>query len=393
MERPRSIICWLGLAVLIIGMGLLFPAVIQAAEPADEAYTEFTEIDTREVYVRGEVVRILGEEELDDALDWEMNQGMIMQIVEVSLANPYADQKITVEHTASKTNPILGSSLTPGDKVIVFANIDSQNQIVEAFIANPNRSGTVKAMVLAFMAVLIILGGRKGLGALFTIMLTGVLLWFWLIPSILNGASPTWCGALVCAVVALVGTPMISGFNRTSMAAILGSIAGVILAGVLASLAGGSADIIGVDYEHANLLLSMLATANLNLQGIFLAGVLIGALGAVMDTSISIASAIREFAEIHGSPTRYNLWRAGMNVGKDVMGMMSSTLILAYTGGALALLLLLVANNIPALNIMNWDMIVSEIIRSLAGSIGLCLSIPVTALAASYLVGKKTEEG
>ncbi len=393
MERSKSIIYWLGLAVLIIGMGLIFPTVIQAAEPADEAYTEFTEVETQEVYVRGEVVRILGEEELADALDWEMNQGMIMQIVEVSLADPYAGQKVTVEHTASKTNPVLGSNLTAGDKVIVFANVDSQDQIVEAFIANPDRSGTVKAVVLAFMAVLIILGGRKGIGALFTIVLTGVLLWFWLIPSILNGASPTWCGALVCAVVALVGTPMISGFNRTSMAAIFGSIAGVILAGVLASLAGGSADIIGVDYEDANLLLSMPATANLNLQGIFLAGVLIGALGAVMDTSISIASAIREFAEIHGSPTRYNLWRAGMNVGKDVMGMMSSTLILAYTGGALALLLLLVANNIPALNIMNWDMIVSEIIRSLAGSIGLCLSIPVTALAASYLVGKKTEEG
>lgn len=392
METSKSIIYWLGLAVLIIGMGLLFPAVIQAAEPADEAYTEFTEVETQEVYVRGEVVRILGEEELADALDWEMNQGMIMQIVEVSLADPYAGQKVTVEHTASKTNPVLGSNLTAGDKVIVFANVDSQDQIVEAFIANPDRSGTVKAVVLAFMAVLIILGGRKGIGALFTIVLTGVLLWFWLIPSILNGASPTWCGALVCAVVALVGTPMISGFNRTSMAAIFGSIAGVILAGVLASLAGGSADIIGVDYEDANLLLSMPATANLNLQGIFLAGVLIGALGAVMDTSISIASAIREFAEIHGSPTRYNLWRAGMNVGKDVMGMMSSTLILAYTGGALALLLLLVANDIPALNIMNWDMIVSEIIRSLAGSIGLCLSIPVTALAASYLVGKKAEE-
>lgn len=222
-----------------------------------------------------------------------------------------------------------------------------------------------------------------------TIMLTGLLIWYGLILLILRGASPVWGGALVCAAVTLAGTPMISGLNRTSLAAIIGSIAGVILAGILASLAGSSASIVGIDFEHANMLKSLSLTANLNLQGIFLAGVLIGTLGAVMDTSISIASSIREFAEIHSNPTRYHLWRAGMNVGKDVMGMMSSTLILAYTGGALALLLLLVANHIPAVNIMNWDMIVSEIIRSMAGSIGLCLSIPVTALAASHLVGKE----
>jgi uncharacterized membrane protein len=129
------------------------------------------------------------------------------------------------------------------------------------------------------------------------------------------------------------------------------------------------------------------------LRGIYFAGVLIGALGAVMDTSISIASSIREFSALGGKLKPYQLWKAGMNVGRDVMGMMSSTLILAYVGGAIPLLLLLVANNIPAINIMNSDLIVSEVIRSLAGSIGICLSIPVTAATASILIGsgKKSE--
>ncbi|MEQ8236415.1 MAG: YibE/F family protein [Syntrophomonadaceae bacterium] len=346
----------------------------------------------REVYVKGAILKILAEEEIADPMNPDSGKFIIQQSIEVSLTDPFAGEKIIIKHTASKTNPMLGAYLTVGDRVIVYANVDAQDKIIEAHVANLDRSKTLVVVTLAFVAVLVILGGRKGVGALMTIMLTGLLIWYGLIPLILRGASPVWCGALVCAVVTLAGTPMISGFNRTSLAAIIGSIAGVILAGILASLAGSSASIVGIDFEHANMLKSLPLTANLNLQGIFLAGVLIGALGAVMDTSISIASSIREFAEIHSNPTRYHLWRAGMNVGKDVMGMMSSTLILAYTGGALALLLLLVANHIPAVNIMNWDMIVSEIIRSMAGSIGLCLSIPVTALAASHLVGKKTEK-
>lgn len=392
MNKSKKTFAWVGLVVIAVGIWLLFPANSRASEEQSEGNQPMAGDIFREVYVKGAILKILAEEEIADPMNPDSGKFIIQQSIEVSLTDPFAGEKIIIKHTASKTNPMLGAYLTVGDRVIVYANVDAQDKIIEAHVANLDRSKTLVVVTLAFVAVLVILGGRKGVGALMTIMLTGLLIWYGLIPLILRGASPVWCGALVCAVVTLAGTPMISGFNRTSLAAIIGSIAGVILAGILASLAGSSASIVGIDFEHANMLKSLPLTANLNLQGIFLAGVLIGALGAVMDTSISIASSIREFAEIHSNPTRYHLWRAGMNVGKDVMGMMSSTLILAYTGGALALLLLLVANNIPAVNIMNWDMIVSEIIRSMAGSIGLCLSIPVTALAASHLVGKKTEK-
>lgn len=123
----------------------------------------------------------------------------------------------------------------------------------------------------------------------------------------------------------------------------------------------------------------------INYQGLLFGSILIGALGAVMDIGMSIASTIDEVRKVHPEANFQNLFNAGMNVGRDVMGTMSNTLILAYTGAALPLLLLLVANNMSLSKILNMEMIAVEAVRALAGSIGLVLCIPITALVSAFM--------
>ena len=129
---------------------------------------------------------------------------------------------------------------------------------------------------------------------------------------------------------------------------------------------------------------------NIDFQGLLFSGILIGALGAVMDVGMSIASAIDEVRKVHPEANFGNLFKAGMNVGRDIMGTMSNTLILAYTGSALPLLLLFMAGSIPLAKAINMELVAEEIARALAGSIGLVLCIPVTALVSAAMFTRHT---
>jgi len=141
------------------------------------------------------------------------------------------------------------------------------------------------------------------------------------------------------------------------------------------------AKLTGFGDDESQMLMYIPQNVTFDFRGLLFAGILIGTMGATMDVGMSIASAMHEIKENSPNIKTSALFRAGMNVGRDAMATMSNTLILAYAGGSLHMMLLLMAYQTPFTHIINWDMIASEILRSLAGSIGIIFAIPITALA------------
>lgn len=176
------------------------------------------------------------------------------------------------------------------------------------------------------------------------------------------------------------------GKNRKTLSAIIGTSIGLLIAGVLSAIVTYQINLKGLGDEEMQMLIYMTKNINFSFSGLFLSGILLGALGAVMDVSISIVSAICEIINVNPNMSIMELFKSGMNVGKDIMGSMANTLILAYAGSSMYTLLLTSSYGMSFTSIMNQDVMASEILKALAGSIGIVLTIPVTALAAAYLM-------
>ena len=156
------------------------------------------------------------------------------------------------------------------------------------------------------------------------------------------------------------------------------------MAGWLAYTFGDLAQLSGLATEEERMLMYV-DNINFDMRGLLFAGILIGAVGAIMDVTMSVASAISEVKRANPDMKTTELIAAGMSVGRDIMGTMANTLILAYTGGALPFMLLFMVYEMEPLRIVNWELIVTEIIRALVGSIALVISVPITAVIAGWL--------
>ena len=168
----------------------------------------------------------------------------------------------------------------------------------------------------------------------------------------------------------------------------MGTAGGLSAAAGIAIVVGILANLNGLSNEEAQMLLFMSQDIQYNFQGLLFAGIIIGALGAVMDVSMSIASAMDEIQRVGTNMTLKSLFESGMNVGKDVMGTMANTLILAYTGTSIPLLLVFMTYEQPFIKLINLDFLATELIRALSGSIGLVLAIPITAIVSALLLTK-----
>jgi uncharacterized membrane protein len=192
----------------------------------------------------------------------------------------------------------------------------------------------------------------------------------------------------ICLAATATSILLIGGFTKKSLAAIMGTIGGVIVAGIAAQLVIWYAPLTGLSSEEAQILRgSVLVQKPPFYSGLLAAGMLIGALGVIMDVGISIASAVSEISKADAKMTMKELYDSGMNVGRDIMGTMTNTLILAYTGGALPLLLL--ATQMPSIKLVNLDLFATEVASALSGSLGLVFTIPLTAIVAARVMSPK----
>ncbi|HEY3423324.1 MAG TPA: YibE/F family protein [Negativicutes bacterium] len=293
-------------------------------------------------------------------------------------------------HSINYTMNRPGFDINPkvGDKVIVAVSQGvSQTQYN---IADYDRIPYMYILLGLFVVILLVVGGRVGLKSLFVVCFACFIILQGMIPLILTyHLNLIMITLLTSAIIAFVTQTTVSGWNPKTWGAVVGTVGGVAIAGILASLSIGLMHLTGLDNEEA-IMLKVTYLAAVDFQEILFAGIVLGSLGAVMDVAISIASAQYEVKLACPHFGYKEIFKSGINVGRDVMGTMSNTLILAYLGSSLPLVLLLSAqNNVSLLRIMNLNLIVTEITRAITGSIGLLCCIPLTALVTAFFLSRR----
>lgn len=309
----------------------------------------------------------------------ELNQ--VKQSVEIKvLTGPHKGEKAFVDNMLMG-NPAYDINLKKGDKVILHAEQDKGGG-VNFFIADKQRVNVLYALSGFFFVLLLIIGKKKGFYSLISILVTLGLIFWVLTPLILSGINPILATVLVCILASVMAIYLVGGFNFKSTAAILGTVLSLVIAGVLSALSIKFASLTGFSSEESLFLFS--AHPNLNFVGVLASAMIIGALGAVMDIGMSISSTVNEIFCSNSEMNVRELFTSGMNVGKDIIGTMANTLILAYLGGALSLVLL--SNNIDMQKFFNLNQVATEISSALIGSIAIVLCVPITAIISAYLI-------
>ena len=322
----------------------------------------------------------------DDAQpDWENSEGRRIGTQELEIRILSGRHRGEVLPLTNYLSALFNVDVGVWDRVIVRL-ITQEDVSYYASLLNYDRALVMGGAMLVFCAVLVLLGGRKGVRALLGLVFTLVCLWFLLIPGLIRGlpAIPlTIAVAAVCAAASLI---LLDGPSRKSLCAILGCVGGVAAAGLFAALVGALTPMDGFNMSEAENLLLYGAEKGLSIRGLLVCGVLVAALGAVMDVAMSIASAAWELREHNDGLSRRELFRSGMNIGRDAMGTMANTLILAFAGSSFNLLILIQIYDIPFLQLANTDFLCIEVLQSVAGSMGILLTVPLVAAISAYLM-------
>ncbi len=337
--------------------------------------------DQTNVLVWGKVVKIVSQAKTSDKMG--PNELITQTLVVKVTSGQFKDKLISVTNTLG-LNPVYDIKVSEGEGVVIALDI-KDGKIKDAGIADHLREPAVYLLIAIFIILLLVVGWSKGLKAFITLILTLGLVLGLLLPGILHGLDPVLLTLALAIVVTIINTLIIGGCTRKSLASIIGTIGGLFIAGIIALKIGKAAYLTGFGSEESAMLLYLPKNIHLNIQGILFAGIIIGALGAVMDVSMSVASAVEEVKRVNPALTTMELFRSGMNIGRDIMGIMANTLILAYTGSSVSLLLIFMAYQDSLTLVMNLDMIASEIVRALSGSIGMILVVPLTAAIAGLL--------
>lgn len=270
----------------------------------------------------------------------------------------------------------------------VFLSIRISNGIISGVnFSDVVRDGYIKVLFGIFFLLLIIFGGFKGFRSFVALILTALCIIYVFIPMLLKGNNFIVAAILASSIIVFTSFILISGFTKKSLVAILGTIGGTLTSGVLALYFGNKIYLTGISDEMLELLVAY-SSVPIDYRGLLYSGIIIGALGAVMDVSMTITSVIYEIKSNNPSTRRSSLFFSGLSVGKDIMATMTNTLILAYVGSSLPLLLIFIFSDMTFVDIINSQFIASEIIRSLCGSIGLVLTIPITSAVATLNILK-----
>ena len=292
--------------------------------------------------------------------------------------------------TTSSSGFLFGAPCTVGMKVVVMQSLAGDTVVSSVYAQD--REFQILAFAALYLLALCLIGGWQGAkGALGLVFTFGCILWVYL-PLVYRGWSPFWSAVLVCAVTAVVTLWLVGGPTRKTLVAAAGTVAGVVMAGVAASLFSLATGITGWNVSDIESLMTLWSTADIQVGGLLFSGLLISSLGATMDVAMSIASSMAEVQAQTPDISCRALFQAGMRVGRDMMGTDSNTLILAFAGGSVSMLVLDYAYDLSWLQIINSNNIGIAVMQGLAGSFGVVLSVPVAVALAMLLYVRPDRE-
>lgn len=357
---------------------------------ADE---DFIDEDIEFQTAKAKVLDILSDTKDDDKSVYStdlLNQVRI-QVAKIKILDgKFKNKEFTIEHSISG-NFAYDIVLEKGNKVVVSIDeTDASSPTI--FVSDFVRDNYLFVLMVIFVALLILIGGIKGLKSVVTLLITGFVVTYIMLPLILKGYSPLIVSVLSTIFIAFITFIIVAGINSKSMAALIGTAGGVIVAGILAYIVGSLVKLTGLSSEEAGMLIHIPQSVEFDFRSLLFAGIMIGTLGAVMDVAMSISSSMYELRMMSPDIDYKSLVKSGLNIGKDIMGTMSNTLILAYTGSSIPLLLIFMSYDTSLLKILNLDLIATEVVRALVGSIGLVIAIPLTAFSAGLIFKSKIKK-
>lgn len=286
----------------------------------------------------------------------------------------------------SSSGYLFGAACTVGMKVVVMQSVAGETTIASVY--SQDREWVIYIFALLYLLALCVIGGKQGIKGCLGLIFTFFCVIFVYLPLVYLRFSPFWSAVFICFLTTLVTMYLIGGPTKKTCAATLGTLAGVVLAGLSAWCFSKASGISGYNVSDIETLMTLWNTNRIQVGGLLFSGLLISCLGAVMDVAMSISSAIDEIYKQNTSLTRKELFKAGMRGGRDMMGTDSNTLILAFAGGSVSTLLLDYAYDLPYQQIINSNNIGIAIMQGLAGSFGIVLSVPLTVLICTVLFHK-----
>lgn len=302
----------------------------------------------------------------------------------------YKDQTVTAYQYIDDSLPLTATAgeVKAGDKVVlVNQSTEGQDWNFMEYV----RHDKLYILGAVFVLALLIFGRKKGFNTLLSLIFTCAGIFAVFIPSILSGKNIYVSSIIICFYTIIMTILIVNGKNYKSLAAIIGCFSGVLISGLLTILMSNILSMTGVIDEDSIFLLQFSSAHPIDLKAIIFGAIVIGAMGAIMDTSVSIASSLWEVKEHSSSVTFDKIFKSGMNIGRDVMGTMTNTLILAYIGSSLSIVLLFVAYNSSPLFLFNRELIIAELLQALVGSIGILLTMPITSLVCAALFTKSSK--
>ena len=377
MKKVTIILC---MFLLVITSMTVF---VNATEPEGQD-TQTPELIEKNDYVVDTIARVMetyGVKEVVTGTVTDKVQEVKIEIIE----GDYIGEEFTTKYvlTYDIAGKIQAYELDVGDRVLVQLTEDDEGNVI-ATVQDVAREKYIILMFIVFLVSIVLVGGKKGVKAIVGLILTIIIIYTVLIKGVFEGKDAILYSIIASMLTIIATFIVIGGANKKILTAALGTLGGVVSAGLMALIFNNLAKMTGASEDAIQLTVNI-ANINFQFRDLLFSGIVIAALGACMDVGMSIASSLDEIKMKNPEITWQELFKSGMNIGRDVIGTMTNTLILAYVGGSMTLILLFMASDLSLLEILNKETIAEQIISALAGSMGVVYTVPITSFIYSIL--------
>lgn len=335
-------------------------------------------------YAKAEVIEIV-EEDMGQDPDYSYIRTGKQTLELKILSGKYKGHTVQVMNFVTRTTQMEGEI---GTRYI----LGSYDGYITANIMSYERSGIIYILAFAFLAMVLFYGRKKGVAAVAALVVTLLNVVFLFMPMLINGIPAILAAVIVVLFSTLYTMVVLNGFCSKSLIATICCTACTAFAGLLAWGVGQFGGISTLNTPEVEDLLFITENTKFRIDNLLTAGILIASMGAVMDTCMSIVSSLHEIKEQNPSATVKQLMQSGMNIGKDIMGTMTNTLILAFVGSSMNLVVIYYMYCMPAISLINSDFMVVEVVKGLIGSMAVVMSIPAAAIMTSVAIGNKNDE-
>ena len=371
--------------VILLAAAVIFIAArICLAPSSDESggneAAEFAEYDT------GTVIEILSDStEQDEASDGAYRGDQLMLVKMTS--GRYKGETLQVYNFVG---PLYGAPLKAGDSAVLIVSTYADGSH-NATVYEYNRTLALAAVIALFVVATVLVGGKTGAKSLIGLIITLICLFWLLLPMLMKGFPTLLTVFLICTYVTIVSFTILGGVSKKTVCASLSTVCGIAIALVFALAAQGLARIDGLRLADVEPLLQLRQTGTpIGLRYLLVGGIVISALGAVMDVAMSIASALSEIHLVDPELGPKDLFKSGMNIGRDMVGTMTNTLILAFIGSSFVVVIYLYSIGLQPYQLLSSSYLAIEVISGIASSIGVILSVPITAFISAYIISGKS---